>query len=201
MEPEEFSSAAEVLAPAPPEGAVPGGADPVPTPPERRFHLPGWLKDRENVSRAVFLLGPWVCYLMVEFLNNNDPFRSLTDLQVTLNLIWYYLIFWAVRMVTGRKGLGALLASGFCFLFGLANHYVLTFRGRIIFPCDLLTLGTAANVAGDFDYTPDRNVWIAVGLLAAYWLLIALAHRIFRRRGRQKLRWVTVAASCAAIVR
>ena len=198
MEPEEFSSAAESPASVLPEEAVPAAGEP-PEAPKRRFHLPRWLKDRENAARAVFLLGPWVSYLMVEYLNNNDPFSSLTDLQVTLNLIWYYLIFWVFRMLAGRKGLGALIASGFCFLFGLANHYVLTFRGRIIFPCDLLSLGTATNVASDFDYTPDKNVWIAAGLLAAYWLLIALAHRIFRRRGRQKLRKVTVAASCAAI--
>ena len=165
-----------------------------------RFHLPGWLTSRENASRAVFALGPWICYLFVEYLNNNDPFESLTAEQVTLNLIWYYLIFWVFRMLLGRKGAAAMTASAACFLFGLANHYVLTFRGRIIFPCDLLSIRTAANVAGDYDYTPDKPVWIALALLAGYWVLIGLAHLIFHRKGRQKLGLVTVLSSCAAIL-
>ena len=164
-----------------------------------RLRIPAWLTHRENAVRAVFLLGPWLTYLMVEYLNNNDPFHSLTAEQVALNLVWYYLIFWVVRLVLGRKGLAAGVASTFCFLFGLANHYVLTFRGRIIFPCDLLSMGTAANVAGNYDYTPDKNTWIALGLLAGYWVLIGLAHLIFRRRGRQKLRRTTAAASWAAV--
>ncbi|MCI2057482.1 MAG: sulfatase-like hydrolase/transferase [Oscillibacter sp.] len=171
-----------------------------PEAPRKKLHLPLCLKSRENAARAAFVLGPWVSYLMVEFLNNNDPFDSLTAEQVTLNLVWYYLIFWVIRMLCGRKGLGAMIASGLCFGFSLANHYVLTFRGRIIFPCDLLTLQTAANVAKDYDYTPDKAIWTALALLGAYWLVILLAHLIFHPKGRQKLKRLTISVSSALIV-
>ena len=163
------------------------------------FKLSAWLYRRENVSRAVFLLGPLVSYLMVEYLNNNDPFNSLTAEQVALNLIWYYLIFWVFRMLIGRRSLAAGVSATACFLFGLANHYVLTFRGRIIFPCDLLSLRTAANVAGNYDYTPDKSIWTALGILGGYWLLLILAQLVFRPAGRQKLRHVTIWGSCAAM--
>lgn len=169
-------------------------------PKRRQWTLPPWLKNPENAMRAVFLLGPWAAYLMVEYLNNNDPFRSLSWEQVTLNLVWYYLIFWVARMLLGRKGAAAGSAMALCFVFGLANHYVLTFRGRIIFPCDLLCLRVAANVAGNYDYSWDKNVWIAAGILAAYLILIALARLVFRQKGRQRLRRTTVIGSCAGIL-
>ena len=167
--------------------------------PPRFRRLRAFLLHRENAARAVFVIGPWLTYLMVEYLNNNDPFHSLTTEQVALNLMWYYLIFWLFRLVLGRKGLAAWTASAACFLFALANHYVLTFRGRIIFPCDLFSIGTAANVAGNFDYTPDKNVWIAAGILAGYWVLLLLGHLVFHPKGRQKLRLPAAIASWAAI--
>ncbi len=158
-----------------------------------------FLNDRENAARAAFLLGPWLTYLMVEYLNNNDPFHSLNAGQIALNLVWYGLFFWAARLVLGRKALAAAVASGLCFLFGLANHYVLVFRGRIIFPCDLLSVGTAANVAANYDYTPDRNVWTAAALLAGYWILLTLTHVAFHPRGRQRLHWGVTVGSLAAM--
>ncbi|MCI2058766.1 MAG: LTA synthase family protein [Oscillibacter sp.] len=192
----------------PEDGSLPGGegapplGDGAPSgeePREPRRRLPRWLTDRENAARAVFALGPWAVYLMVEYLNNNNPFESLDAEQVALNLVWYYLIFWVFRMLIGRKTLAAGAASGACFLFGLANHYVLTFRGRIIFPCDLLSLGTAVNVAGDYSYAPDHAVYTALALLGGYWLLLLAAHFLFRRRGRQKLRRRTAVVSWAGI--
>ena len=162
----------------------------------RRRRLPAWLTSRENVSRAVFALGAPASYLMVEILNNNDPFNSLTAEQVALNLVWYYLIYWVLRMIIGRKGVSAAVSSALCFVCGLLNHYALTFRGRTIFPCDVLTIRTALNVAGGFSFKPDKTTWKAVALLGVYWLLLLLAHLVFRQKGRQKLRkWVVWASS------
>ena len=164
----------------------------------RRFFR-GTLLREVNLHRFCFLLGPWLSFLMVEVLNKNNPFTALTPTQATLNAVWYYLIFWVVRMIVGRRLLSSAVAAGVCFFIGLANHYVLSFRGRIIFPCDLLSLDTALNVATDYDYTPTKPVWIAAAILLAYWLLLFAAHRIAAIRGRQKLRKWTVLGSCAAI--
>ena len=188
---------------APPETAPPGPDGPDAPKPPRFPRLRAFLQSRENAARTAFALGPWLAYLMVEYLNNNDPFHALDAEQIALNLAWYYGIFWVFRLVLGRKVLAAWSASALCFLFGLANHYVLTFRGRIIFPCDLLSIGTAANVAANYDYTPDKNIWIAAGILLGYWLVLLAAHAVFHPAGRQRLRlrtalvsWVTLAACC-----
>ena len=162
-----------------------------------RLWLRRVLHDARTPARLLFLMGPWAAYLCVEYLNENDPFTALNHTQLLFSALWYYLIFWVVRMVTGRPKAGARIAVILCFLLGLANHYVLEFRGRIIFPVDLMTLRTAANVADSYDYTPDKNVWIAVGILAVYLLLLALPPK--QVRGRQKLNRAAAVGSWAAI--
>ena len=180
---------------APEDGTAPSPE--TPEKPKRRFRLPQWVRQRVTAARAAFLLGPWLSYIMVEVLNNNNPFTAHSTEQDLLNLIWYYLIFWLFRMILGRKVLAGGVSAVVCFLFGLANHYVLSFRGRIIFPCDLLTLDTAAVVAKSYDYTPDRQIWIALAVLGGYLLLLLLAHIVYHPKGRQrlgrKLLWGSVA--------
>ena len=180
---------------APEDGAAPSPE--APEKPKRRFRLPQWVRQRVTAARAAFLLGPWLSYIMVEVLNNNNPFTAHSTEQDLLNLIWYYLIFWLFRMILGRKVLAGGVSAVVCFLFGLANHYVLSFRGRIIFPCDLLTLDTAAVVAKSYDYTPDKQIWIALAVLGGYLLLLLLAHIVYHPKGRQrlgrKLLWGSVA--------
>ncbi len=170
---------------APEDGAAPSPE--TPEEPKRRFRLPQWIRQRVTAARAAFLLGPWLSYIMVEVLNNNNPFTAHSTEQDLLNLIWYYLIFWLFRMILGRKVLAGGVSAVVCFLFGLANHYVLSFRGRIIFPCDLLTLDTAAVVAKSYDYTPDKQIWIALAVLGGYLLLLLLAHIVYHPKGRQRL--------------
>ena len=128
---------------------------------------PGWW-----VSRLVFLLGPWVCLWMVEILNENDVFEDLAAWQVLMNMVFYYCIFIALRLISGRNRRAAALGAAVCFLFGLVNHYVLRFRGRILFPADITGWRTAANVAKGFDYSIDLYITQAAILLTAYLFLV-----------------------------
>ena len=131
---------------------------------------------RENpsrwASRLVFLLGPWACLWMVEILNENNVFEDLAAWQVLMNMIFYYSIFAALRLILGRNRRAAAVGTVFCFLFGLVNHYVLRFRGRILFPADITGWRTAANVAKGFDYSADTYITQAAILLTAYLFLV-----------------------------
>lgn len=145
----------------------------IPTKPTR---LSSWLHrilhNPETAFRLVFLLGPFASYCGVELLNGNNPVTDLSALQIALNLLWYCSIFGLFRVLLGRRKLAATVSSLFFFLIGLANYYVFTFRGRVIFPCDLLTLRTAANVATGYNYTPTVVVWQAASILLIYLLTL-----------------------------
>ena len=119
-------------------------------------------------ARLVFLLGPWLSFWMVEILNGNDVFNDLYAWQVLMNLIWYYLLFFLCRLILGRNQWASTAGVLLSFAFGLVNHYVLRFRGRILFPADVAGWHTAANVAGGFDYSMDLEMEQALILLTAF---------------------------------
>ena len=62
-------------------------------------------------SRLMFLLGPWVCLWMVEILNENNVFKDLAAWQVLMNMIFYYCIFIALRLILGRNRRSAAAAA------------------------------------------------------------------------------------------
>lgn len=154
------------------------------------FRLAANVRERPEqwLSRLIFLLGPWVSFWMVEILNGNDVFSDLYSWQVLMNLIWYYLLFLLCRLVLGRRRRAAATAAGLSFFVGIVNHYVLRFRGRILFPADLTAWETAANVADAFDFSLDAAMRQGAVLLAAYLFLVWMC---VPQRRRDKLpRWL-----------
>lgn len=140
-------------------------------------------------SRLVYLLGPWLCFWMVEILNQNNVFEDLEDWQILMNMVWYYSLFILLRLFLGRNRSAAALGTVLSFLVGLLNHYVLRFRGRILFPADLSGWRTAANVAGGFDYAEDWYICQAAVLLIAYLFLLWMCPAQ-RKRAKLPLVWV-----------
>lgn len=152
---------------------------------------------RALVGWIALLVIPLIGYTLVEVLNYNNPWTSFSFLQVVLNLIWYYLITGVLYLIIGRRKLTAGVALTLFWLIGMANRYVIAFRGRTIFPADLLTLGTALNVAGDYNYTMSQTQVITLVVwLACLIVLAVLPHE----HGRKKPNWrVTIPIAVAAV--
>ncbi|MGM9612255.1 MAG: LTA synthase family protein [Butyricicoccus sp.] len=162
------------------------------------FLLPRRLSGAAAVwaPRTVWAFGPPLALLVVELLNNTDPFEALSVVQCILNLVWYYLFFALLTLLFGRIRSAAALGMVLSFLIGLANHYVLTFRGRIIFPIDLVAWRTALNVADGFDYTPDETICRAALFALAYLIVLCrLMPQPHARRPRRRVVLIGAAAS------
>ena len=146
---------------------------------------------RQNIglilSYALFWLTPLICFLMVELLSMNSPFK-LAAWQWCLNLVWYFFLLFVTWLITGRRRGSILLTVLLSFFAGLANHYVLSFRGRALFPIDLLSIKTALNVFLGYDYTPDRFVWGGVAIVAAVAVAVGF---LPRQRTRARAKWLT----------
>lgn len=137
-----------------------------------------------RLSRLLWALGPIAGFLLVEYLNHNK-FFSFSLLQIGLNLSFYYLIAGIVYLLIGRRTLSCGISTVLFWVIGMANHYVISFRGRTIFPGDLLSLRTAFNVADNYSYAFDAMQWISLGILAVFLVLLVL---LPRQKGRVKLR-------------
>ena len=108
------------------------------------------------VGRGTLVLAPLLAFSLVEYLNYNDPWQDFSPVQIGLNLIWYYLLEMIFYYIRGRRVSAAKWALGIAWGLGMTNHYLISFRGRTLFPGDFLTLGTALNVAGGYDYSLDQ---------------------------------------------
>ncbi len=140
------------------------------------------------LPRIIWCLGAPCALLVVELLNNTNPFEALSVIQCIFNLIWYYLFFALLALIFGRIRCSAAVGMILSFIIGLTNHYVLTFRGRTIFPCDIAAWRTAMNVANAFDYTPDETILRAALFALAYFImLLRLPPQKQPRRPSQKV--------------
>ncbi|WP_297209385.1 LTA synthase family protein [uncultured Flavonifractor sp.] len=147
---------------------------------KRRFRWPRVTLSEEKyrwIGRGVLVLAPLLAFTLVEYLNYNDPWRDFSPIQIGLNLIWYYLLELIFYFARGRRVSAAKWGLGIAWGFGLANHYLISFRGRTLFPGDFLTLGTAVNVAGNYDYTLDRMQLLSLLILVLALLALFLLPR------------------------
>ena len=132
-------------------------------------------------GRALLLLLPVLAFVLVEYLNYNS-WDDFTPVQIALNLAWYYLLELVFYFVRRRRRIAAAKwAFGIAWGIGMANHYLISFRGRTLFPGDFLTLRTAANVAGNYDYRPDSMQWLTIGIFAAVLVLLSFLPREEKR--------------------
>ena len=149
------------------------------------------------VGRGTMVLSPLLAFTLVEYLNYNEPWADFTPLQIGLNLAWYYLLELILYFLRGRRVSAAKWSLGLAWGVGMANHYLISFRGRTLFPGDFLTLGTAANVAGNYDYSLDNMQGFSLLIL----LLALLALSLLPKEERIPFAWrrFLPAAGAAAV--
>ena len=166
----------------------------------RRLHWPHLaLSERwyRWVGRGTMVLSPLLAFTLVEYLNYNEPWTDFTPVQIGLNLAWYYLLELILYFLRGRRVSAAKWSLGLAWGVGMANHYLISFRGRTLFPGDFLTLGTAANVAGNYDYSLDNMQGFSLLIL----LLALLALSLLPKEERIPFAWrrFLPAAGAAAV--
>ena len=119
------------------------------------------------------------------------------------NALCIALLYWPLCGLTGRIApccIGIHIASG---AWGAANCFVQSFRGTPILPWDLSALGTAADVAGSYRFTPTWQMLAAAALAAA---LVVFLHpekhkaRLRLTGTRRPLRLVCLGAGLACLL-
>ncbi len=112
------------------------------------------------------LLPPLTAAWLMQFTYGVLPWAMLFP-ALLANALCIALLYWPLCGLTGRIApccIGIHIASG---AWGAANCFVQSFRGTPILPWDLSALGTAADVAGSYRFTPTWQMLAAVALAAA----------------------------------
>lgn len=156
--------------------------------PLRAGRLIGW---------AVLLLLPLGSFIAVDFINSTRILNF--SFQTGLANYLCYLMVFAVIYALSRRVWVTALAGGLIFLvFGIANYFVVQFRGQPILPWDIQGFGTALTVSGGYTYEPTPLMTV---MAMGYLLTVILCVKLDPRQEPEK--WVRLAersvSGCLAV--
>lgn len=106
-------------------------------------------------------------------LNPIYPFY-VTSAEALLNVACIITVCAVICICTGRVKISVTIGTLLLMILALANTFVFGFRGNELGPMDFLSVGTAANVAGQYGFEITQSMLEAWGL----WLSVILAQLI-----------------------
>ena len=155
-------------------------------------------KIRESrLSLIMLFLAPAATFYLLEWYTHN-PFETMKTTPQVLNLVMFELLALLLFAAFGKLHVALMTETLFFGIYGLANYFVLNFRSVPIQPWDLLSIGTAASVADNYDYTLDRQALLVV-LGFVLLLILEFFCRFSLKKGTWKLR-LPVAATLVVLL-
>ena len=135
--------------------------------------LAGWRLARPAVVALAVPLG---FYLMER--PSNDALLSMDPYYVAVNLCVLAVLFALVYALGQRSRAAVAVFLAACFLAGVANHFVIAFKGQPVVPADLFALSTAASVGSGYAYVVDGLLLECVVVFAGYCTLLAYVPKV-----------------------
>lgn len=147
----------------------------------------------QTMIKAVIVVAvPFWIMCVTELVNENTALLMGKN-QIWLNYSCYLLLFFIFYAITNQIRIAVILEAVTMTIFGIANMYVLRFRGSPILPWDLYSIKTAASVAGTYNY--DFTAQMLSGIMYAMWIWL-----IVYPLKRESWRWYCHLASIVAVV-
>ena len=131
----------------------------------------GW--KQKGIWLLWYAVVPVFAFYLMECYEHN-PFAEVRVGAQLFNIFLFELIGWMLYFLTGRMCFASRVLYGLAVAFGITNHYVMKFRSTPFVPWDLFSAGTAASVAGNYDFTPDRRMVIVTLVFIALFVLTRL---------------------------
>lgn len=103
----------------------------------------------------------------------------------------------ALHFLFQRRGAGMVVGVDLCFVIGLAQFFVASFKSAAILPNDLFVLGTAAAVSGSYTYAVGGGVTLG---LAAVLLAAAVGSLVSPAPAASRGRRVAANLGCAVML-
>ncbi|MDO4322893.1 MAG: sulfatase-like hydrolase/transferase [Lachnospiraceae bacterium] len=134
--------------------------------------LPNRLSERDNriFGWVWFLLSPFAVYFSLLYLNAvkfSIHFTQLNKIAVFFTFWFLYLVVFFLLVLTGSLRLPVILTSVAVAVLGIANCFVIGFRGMALSAGDLFSLRTALTVASSYEYEIDWYIFAEVFLTLA----------------------------------
>ena len=136
------------------------------------YLTPNRLSDRRNriAGWIWFALSPFAVYFSLLYLNARKfkiKFTELNHIAVGFTFWFLFLVLLAFLVITGSIRASVIFLAVAVAVLGIANRFVISFRGTAISGADLFSLKTAVSVASGYTYKTDWYIFSEVFLTAA----------------------------------
>ena len=145
----------------------------------------------------LFLVGHVVFGVCLLEIAAGNTLMTLIGKRLFYNCIFCFFLFAVLAVFLWRGGWLLRTGTVLCFVIGVAEYYVLEFRGSPLHPADLLSIGTAGEVSSAYKFD------LPISMCAAFFLMLtvfAVEHKIrfVRYTGKQRIVWLCVLAVLTA---
>lgn len=152
-------------------------------------------RDKTIVPGAA-LLSSVLCFAMGQNELYTDM-RSIPINGILLNILICLCLILTCIYLLGKVSAGIAIGSVFLMLFSSIDYLVYSFRGTEFTPYDLMSLGTAMNVAGEYEFPISSNFFLSWTVIA---LLLVLVSDFTFEKVNRKESWKRYAVSFAAMI-
>ena len=124
----------------------------------------------KRCSYLALVLIPAILFYMEAFFTYN-PFERTRWRAQLFNILFLEMVLLILFMITCNAVWALRIETALVLIIGIANYYVISFRGNSIVPWDFLSLRTAASVAGEYNYGLGIGQVLLILLFAALFYL------------------------------
>ncbi len=127
-----------------------------------------------------YMINPFGLHGFSGYLQDAVGNKGMYPAMLAVNCLFAYLFYLLLSFILGSWRMGYTIATVLFMLAGIADYFVIQFRGTPIMPWDFLSLKTAASVAGNYTY--EMNSRFLISTFCFVVLIIAAAKCISRIR-------------------
>lgn len=139
---------------------------------------------------ASFIIMPFVMVYVIEFLSGHEV-TLLSAVRLMLNYFLCLMIYVLSFALCNHYRWSIVLSSVICFLLGVVNHFVQLFRGSPFQISDILSIGTAADVASAYTISVDYDLLFA-GSITFFAISLAILAEFHQKRRNWKSIMISV---------
>ncbi|WP_322199919.1 LTA synthase family protein [Acutalibacter intestini] len=115
---------------------------------------------RQSLGWLMLLVLPLGSFIAVDAINGTRLWE-FPQARWLANYLCYLLVFALAFGLTRRAWAAAAIGGAVSIIFGIANYFVVQFRGQPILPWDFTSFATALMVSGGYEYAPTRKMAVA----------------------------------------
>lgn len=146
---------------------------------------------------TVFLVASVYYYLGVLLFNTTtENMLPYAPVSILVNFVPMLLLLF----ITANLNVTLCISTVVNMIWGLAHYFVFQFRGTVLTPGDILAVGTATTVAGQYQYSLTTEIWKLAMFSLCLIMFMSSTHKIIVQKRRVFFRIVGTSVTCIAIL-